>query len=238
MSEPGVPSSSQAGPLPEARTKADGDGASPRSIEAMLADATPLDLVQSELRHRFRNIVAVTQSLVNQTLTDGVSIAEARDTLNRRLAAMGTAVDVLLRNDWKPGSLRDAMREALALHNGFSNRIRCDGPDVIVGSNAVLALTLAMHELGTNAIKYGALSTPNGSVDVFWKLIDGPPGVRLWMQWVERDGPPVEAPARKGFGSRLIASATARALGGEAELVYEPSGVTWLLVAPLDRIAA
>lgn len=108
---------------------------------------------------------------------------------------------------------------------------------LMVGSNAVMALTLALHELGTNAIKYGALSAPGGTIDLFWKLIDGVPGRRLWMQGVEHCGPPVEPPARKGFGSRLVSSATGRALGGEVELVYDHSGVTWLLVAPLDRIS-
>ena len=218
--------------------KPDGDGSWPRSIDAMLADATSLDLVHSELRHRFRNVIAVTQSLVGQTLHDGVPIAQARDTLNERLAAMATAVDLLLQNDWKPGSLRETVREALALRNGFHDRIRCDGPEVMIGSNAVMALTLALHELGTNAVKHGALSVSDGTVDVFWKVIDGTPGPRLWMQWAEHGGPPVAAPARKGFGSRLVAKATARALGGQVEHDYCPSGVTWLLVAPIDRIAS
>lgn len=93
------------------------------------------------------------------------------------------------------------------------------------------------HELGTNAIKYGALSSPGGVVKLFWKVIDGAPGPRLWLQWIECDGPPVLPPERTGFGSRLISKATARALGGEVELDYTPHGVTWLLVAPLNRIA-
>lgn len=216
----------------------DGDGASPRSIEAMPGEATALDLVLPELRHRFRNIVAVTQSLVNQTLRDDAPIAQVRDTLNQRLAAMATAVDLLLRNEWQPGSLRNTVRDALALQEGYRHRIRCDGPDMSVGSDAVLALTLALHELGTNAIKYGALSSPDGTVELFWKIIDGSPGARLWMQWVERDGPPVRPPASRGFGSRLVSTATGRALGGHAELAYDPQGVTWLLIAPLDRFAA
>lgn len=225
-------------PAIQSTTEKETHASSPRSVEAMLAEATPLDdLVQSELRHRFRNIVAVTQSLVNQTLRDDVPIAQARDTLNQRLGAMGKALDLLLRNDWKPGLLSDTVREALALHDGYHNRIHCNGPEVSIGGNAVLALTLAMHELSTNAIKYGALSSPHGTVALSWKMIESKPAPQLWIQWAERDGPPVEQPAHKGFGSRLISGATGRALGGEVELDYAPSGLIWSLIAPLARIA-
>lgn len=209
-----------------------------RSGEAMHAQVIDLDLVHSELRHRFRNIVAVTQSLVNQTLRDGVSIIEARDSLNQRLAAMGGAVDLLLRNDWQPGSLRALIRTTLTYPVDCSARIRCDGPDLQVGSAAVMALTLALHELQTNAIKYGALSSPDGIVELFWKVIDGPEGQRLWMQWAERDGPPVRPPEKQGFGTRLISKATGRVLGGKVELEYTPTGLSWFLVAPIERIAA
>jgi two-component sensor histidine kinase len=218
--------------------KSDGDGRSPSTIEALLADATSLELVESEIRHRFKNIVTVTQSLVNQTLRDGIPTAQARESLNRRLSAMGAAIDLLLKNDWQPGSFRETVGKALALHDGYHDRIHCDGPELMIGSNAVLALTLALHELGTNAIKHGALSEPDGAVNLFWKLIDGPPGPRFWMQWVEHDGPPVTPPSGTGFGSRLIGKATARALGGEADLDFNPGGLNWVLIAPLDRIAA
>lgn len=234
-----MPSSEQASRSPQSGacpTGAHGDGGS-RSIEVVAGDVAPLDLVRSELSHRFRNIVTVTQSLVNQTLHDGASVEVARDTLNQRLLAMAAAVDLLLRSEWQPGSLRETVREAVALRDGYGHRIRCDGPDVMLGGKAVMALTLALHELGTNAVKHGALSAPAGSVDLFWKTIDGGAEPRLWIQWVERDGPPVAPPARRGFGSRLISRTTGQALGGEVELDFSPCGVTWLLVAPLGRLA-
>lgn len=207
-------------------------------VEVMHAEAIDLDLVQSELRHRFRNIVAITQSLVSQTLREGVSITEARDSLNQRLSAMGGAVDLLLRNDWQPGSLRAMIRTALTYPVDCRGRIRCDGPDLKVGSGAVMALTLALHELQTNTIKYGALSLPNGIVELFWKIIDGPEGKRLWMQWAERDGPAVKLPEKQGFGTRLISKTTGRVLGGEVELEYTPTGLSWILVAPIEQIVA
>ena len=166
-----------------------------------------------------------------------MTIAEAPESQNKRLTAMGGALDLLLRNDWQPGSLRATIRAGLAHPVDFRERIRCDGPDVEVGSNAVMALTLAFHELQTNAIKYGALSSPDGVVDLFWKIIDGPAGQRLWMQWAEHDGPPVIPPTKQGLGTRLISKATGRALGGEVELEYAPHGLTWFLIAPLARIS-
>jgi len=195
------------------------------------------DLLQAELQHRFQNLVAITQSMVLQTLHDGADIAEARSALVTRLAALNAAIEVLLQRSWQPGSIRATLCDGFARHGGFGDRISCAGPDLSIGPNAVTAITLAMHELATNAIKYGALSVVNGSVRLFWKVIDADGQRRLWLQWCELDGPAVKPPTRQGFGTRLICSATARSLGGQAELQFTPEGVTWLLVAPLERLA-
>lgn len=195
------------------------------------------DVLRAELRHRFHNLVSVTQSMVLQTLRDGVDVAEARGALIERLTALNGAVDILLQRSWQPGSLRTTLCDGFARHSGYHERITCEGPDIAIGANAVMALTLAMHELTTNAIKYGALSVAGGSVWLFWKIVAGDAGERLWLQWCERDGPAVRQPDRQGFGSRLVCSATSRSLGGEAELQFTPAGVTWLLTAPLERIA-
>lgn len=225
----------QLSPLAAHAVARNGDGVA-RPGDSTLADARPADLVASELRHRFRNVVAMTQSLVNQTLRDGVSITTARETLGQRLAAMSRAVDLLVETDWQHGSLRTTVREALVLHIGFHDRIRCGGPEVVIKGDAVLALTLALHELGTNAVKYGALSVPEGTVDLTWMIVDAEPSPELALRWTELDGPHVAPPTRRGFGSRLVSNATGRALGGEASLEFNPSGVTWSLRAPLDRI--
>ena len=101
-----------------------------------------------------------------------------------------------------------------------------------------MVLTLALHELQTNAIKYGALSWRNGSVDLFWKVIGSGGDARLWMQWAECDGPAVAVPERQGSGTRLITSATSRSIGGDASLDYASTGLTWMLTAPHARICA
>ncbi|WP_242141043.1 HWE histidine kinase domain-containing protein [Sphingomonas sp. TREG-RG-20F-R18-01] len=203
----------------------------------MLGEAGPADLVRSEIRHRFGNIISVTQSLVYQTLRDEVPVEAARNILSDRLAAMGTAIDLLLRTDWKPAPLRATVREALAHHSDCHDRIRCDGPDVRIDSNAVLMLTLALHELGTNAIKHGALSVPEGGVDLVWGTLNAPVGTDLWMHWVEHHGPRVTPPDRRGFGVHLLTDGTARALGGKVALDYKPEGMRWRLQVPLDPVA-
>lgn len=186
-----------------------------------------------ELRHRFKNLVAVTQSLVRQTLADGANLADARDVLMARLGAMGRSIDALEPADWRHGSLREIVHGTLEVTEG-DERLRCQGPDLQLRGRPLLGIAMALHELRTNAIKYGALSNGTGKVRVFWKIVEGAGQVKLWMQWSEVDGPPIEAPQRTGFGARLLSDVTAQALSGEVFLDHSAGGLTWLLVAPLD----
>nr|WP_277924484.1 sensor histidine kinase [Sphingomonas sp. CROZ-RG-20F-R02-07] len=195
-------------------------------------------IVQFELRHRFRNIVAVTQSLVSQTLRPGAPIEDARERLTERLAAMGAAVDLLLGAEWESSPLDAIVRASLAHYADHRERIHCKGPEVMIGSNAVISLTLALHELETNAIKYGALSVPDGRVDLAWSLVGSGDEPKLWLQWCEHGGPPVSPPTRQGFGTRLISSAIGRFLSAEVQLDYTPGGVTWIMIAPLSAFSS
>jgi two-component sensor histidine kinase len=113
-------------------------------------------------------------------------------------------------------------------------RIRLSGPDVRVSSKAALALSMAFHELGTNALKYGALSAAGGRVDISWRI---DPQDRLALEWRERDGPPVTAPSRRGFGSRLLERGLASELGGEIDMRFEPQGVRCVILAQQWREA-
>lgn len=195
-------------------------------------------IVQFELRHRFRNIVAVTQSLVGQTLRPGTALEDARERLTERLAAMGAAVDLLLGAEWEPSPLDAIVRASLAHYADHRERIHCRGPDVMIGSNAVISLTLALHELETNAIKYGALSVPDGRVALAWSLVGSEEEPKLWLQWCEHGGPAVSPPTRQGFGTRLISGAIGRFLSAEIQLEYTPAGVTWIMIAPLSAFSA
>lgn len=193
-------------------------------------------IVRAELRHRFRNLVAVTQSLVTQTLRPGVTIEQARARLTDRLSAMAAAVDLLLGTKWQPSPLMAVIRSGLAHYTDHRERIECRGPEVMIGATSIISLTLALHELETNAIKHGALSVPEGRVNLSWSIVGEQSEPKLWLQWCEHSGPAVTPPRHKGFGTRLISDAVSRFLGAEVALEYTPQGVTWLLIVPLATI--
>lgn len=195
------------------------------------------DVRVRELAHRFKNILTITRSIVGQTLATAASIEEARRLTDQRLASLNGAIDLLLSNDWQPAPLDVLARRALAPFDGLAQRIHVEGPSVRVGPSAGLTLTLAFHELTTNAIKYGALSDSAGTVTLTWRVLESD-NSELWVQWTERDGPTVVCPQRQGFGTRLICTAASRSLRGRAELDYPATGVTWSLIAPLAAIAA
>ncbi len=156
------------------------------------------EVLNNELGHRLKNMVAMMQSLVLQTLRD-VSDRRAVDALVDRVIAMGHAHDVLLASDWAAADLRTVAETVLAPHD-VGSRFVLDGPPVTLGPRAVLGLSLMLHELATNAVKYGALSTIAGRVDLVWTVDEG----MLDLTWRERGGPAFVSPSRVGFGSRLI----------------------------------
>lgn len=182
-----------------------------------------------ELRHRMKNLIAVVQAVANQTLRAGRSIEEARRALDGRLAAMGQAIDMLIGSGWTAGSLRGVIAGAL-VHD--RSRVQVEGPDVILGADAVMALTLVFHELESNAMKYGALAGEKGRVKVGWQVADG----RLRLLWSEHDGPPCVEPSRQGFGSRMIAKLLGGRFRGSAETEYRADGLRWRLDAPLRSL--
>ncbi|WP_051768287.1 sensor histidine kinase [Sphingobium sp. DC-2] len=195
-----------------------------------------VDTRMRELEHRFRNILTIARSLVSQSLRSAKSLDEARATIDQRLEALGGATEQLLRHDWKAAPLREVAQNALAHFTLYKDKVRFDGPLVAVGPHAAMTLTLAFHELMTNAIKYGALSSMAGAIDLTWKEIGSDDRAEVWLRWLEHGGPPVVKPEREGFGTRLTCTATGRSLQGAAQLDFEPSGVVWTLRAPLAAI--
>lgn len=184
-----------------------------------------------ELQHRIKNLLAIVQSLVNLTLRDGVPLAEARDSLNGRLAAMAGAVARLTDEPRDHTSLGALLGHVLGQTG--SDRMRIAGPEVDVGPDSALTLSLAFHELESNAAKYGALSHPHGLVTVRWST----QGDLLQLDWLEQGGPRVEPPTRLGFGSKLVERAAASRLGGRCTLDFDPSGIRYSLEVPLKRLA-
>lgn len=188
-------------------------------------------LLNGELAHRIKNTMSVVQAIAHQTLGKAQD-QEAVAAFGQRLGALASANDVLTRDNWSSAVLGDIARGALATFG--EERFVLTGPEVTVGPRATLALTLMLHELATNAAKYGALTTVDGKVAVDWSVRRDDEKDVLSLSWVERGGPPAVAPTRKGFGSRIIRMGLSGS--GGVDLAYEPEGVTMKATAPLYQM--
>ncbi|WP_281024595.1 PAS domain-containing sensor histidine kinase [Methylobacterium segetis] len=196
-------------------------------------------VLNRELSHRMKNLLAMVQAITMQTMRNATDLEQARETLAARLIALGKGHDILLEHEYKGASLAEVVRSAVALHDdGQPGRFQISGPEVHTGPSAALSLSLMLHELGTNAAKYGALSTAGGQVVLLWTIdqTEVEPLVRLC--WAEQGGPPVTPPSRKGFGSRLIERGLAGAVGGNITLAFEPTGLVCNVEAPLAAFQA
>lgn len=201
----------------KARRRADASAAARAASEAHL------QLLVNELNHRVKNTLATVQSLIWQTLRSTDVNDEVRKRLDARIMALSAAHNVLTRENWESALLRDIADEALAPFRGATaGRLSVEGPPVRVAPRAALAIAMALHELATNALKYGALSNDAGRVELRWEPVGED---RLRLTWRERGGPPVARPVRKGFGSRLIERGLAHDLGGSVRIDYDPAGV-------------
>ena len=184
-------------------------------------------LLIDELNHRVKNTLTTVQSLVHNTLRDAGAPARIEEVLTERLMALSAAHDVLTRENWSGARLADVARETLKPYLA-EERIRIEGPDARVPTNVAVALSMALHELATNALKYGALSTSAGEVRLSWSRGAGV----LRLEWRETGGPPVRPPARQGFGSRLLLRGLTGDLSSPAELIYAPEGLIYRLDVP------
>lgn len=191
-----------------------------------------LRLLNDELKHRVKNTITVVSAIAGLTLRGADKSAELK-TFNARLSAFGRAHDILTASSRTRAPIGEIVNDALVPHRMDDTRFRVRGPDIMLGSQQALSLSLAIHELATNAFKYGALSNPDGSVDVAWDVDDA-----FHFLWKESGGPRVEPPARKGFGSQLLQRVLAADFGGQVELRFEPSGLVCLLTAPREKVSA
>ena len=193
------------------------------------------ELMVGELNHRVKNMLAVVKSIGQQTRRTTEDSAAFMEAFGQRLDALSTAHGLLTGNHWKGSDLAALAGVVLeGFAEGEESPVRIEGPAVRLSPNATISFTMALHELATNAIKYGALADPHGRVDLAWRLERVPDGARLDVVWEERDGPPVVAPARRGFGSRILEDGIAYELGGTAELDYRPTGLVYHLSLPVD----
>ena len=193
------------------------------------------NLLLEELNHRVKNTLATVQSMAAQTARSCTTAEEFRTRFEARLLALSAAHDRLTRHQWEGARLTEIAEEELAHHRAGRRTVEAHGPDLMLPPRAALALSMALHELATNAVKYGALSAEDGSVTLDWTVSrEGPFPDRVDLVWEERGGPPASPPTEEGFGSRLL-RVTARELGGESRAEFRPGGLRWTLSFPLRR---
>lgn len=197
-------------------------------------------LILNELNHRVKNTLATVQALTTLTAREASDIRSYRDRLVARLAGLARTQVLLTNSEWRGAQLRDLLYTELEIHDGGQTtgapRVDLAGPAVLIASSKVVALGMVVHELATNAAKYGALSVPEGRLHVRWTTIGqddaGRPVLRL--DWEEIGGPPVTLPTREGFGTRMIRKGLSRQLGATIQAEYRPSGLRFTLTMPIE----
>ncbi len=195
-------------------------------------------LLVDELNHRVKNMLTVVISLASQTARRSGDLAEFQEAFMGRVRALSASYALLSRENWVSVALREIVEEEL---NPFAAaerpNVHVAGDDVQLAPAGALALGMAIHELATNAVKYGSLSAPEGSVTVTWRVENAAPEPALVIAWHERGGPVVGTPGRAGFGTTLVRRSLSGELGGEADFDFRPEGLCAVLRAPLARIA-
>ena len=193
-------------------------------------------LIMGELHHRIKNTLATVSAIASQSFRAAVSIEQGQKAMEGRLLALSRAHDLLMQISWSNASLTHTFSGATEPYDSQgARRFHFNGPDIKITSGAVIALAMTFNELCTNTTKFGALSTPGGRVEVSWTIDEE--SQRLHLTWTERDGPPVQPPARRSFGTRMMES-LGQQLNGQVQLSYDSSGFVYSLDVPLGSIKA
>lgn len=190
-------------------------------------------LLALELKHRMKNTFAMIQAIANQTIRGGPEVAAIKEAFTARLTTMATAQDILTQTVWVKASLAHLVEQSVKVHSEPS-RFGISGPLVELSSKTALAMALTLHELATNAIKYGALTQESGQIAITWSVIDG----AFAFEWRESGGPPIQAPTRHGFGSRMIERALAGYFQGTTSVDYAVTGLVFTLRGPVEALTA
>jgi two-component sensor histidine kinase len=191
------------------------------------------DLMAQELSHRMKNMIATIQAIAHQTLRGAGLTPGSFEAFNSRLIGIGRAQELLSSGASRDVTLREVLASAVGLFEPApGTRFGLAGPDILLRSRAALSLAMAIHELSTNAVKYGALSVEGGHVDIAWRVLPGEPRL-LQLSWIERGGPPVRPPSHRGFGSKMVEGVLAGTVGGRAVMTFAPEGLRCTLEMPL-----
>lgn len=193
-------------------------------------------LLLNELNHRVKNTLAVVAGIAQQTAKASLSVAEFNETFSGRLSALAAAHSLLTRENWQATELRMLIQELLRPFSAVdASRTILGGSDVILPPKAVLALCLIVHELLTNALKYGALSIPAGSLEIRWETQADGPAQTVVLTWRERGLEALTEPTSKGFGTKLLSASVRHELGGELEQRWHSDGLELRLLFPLKE---
>ena len=214
-------------------------------ITAVYMDVTQRKLAEEhqkmmldELNHRVKNSLATIQSIAFQTRRNAPTADEFDLSFDARLRALAGAHDLLSQKSWEGTALSEVLSQTLAPHmatdEAGQENIAFSGPAIHLGPNATITLGMAFHELATNACKYGALSSKRGRLSVQWRVDRTVAPARVKLTWTESDGPKVETPRRRGFGSRLIKDGLARELGADVTIDYDPAGLCCTIDLPVS----
>jgi two-component system CheB/CheR fusion protein len=189
-------------------------------------------LLLSEISHRIKNTLAIVQSIAAQTMRRSESLETFFQKFSERLQALGRAHDLLSKGEWHSARLREVVSETLRPYETPPGRIGIEGEEIELKPSTALALTLLIHELTTNAVKHGALSSPSGHVSIEWALTRTEQGDALRFTWRETGGPGVVQPTEHGFGLTLVERAAGHQLGGVVRLDFAPEGLCCELLIP------
>lgn len=194
-------------------------------------------LLLGEMSHRAKNQLAVVEAMARQTAANAESLEDFRPAFTERVQALSRSTGLLTARNWRAAGLRQLVEAQLAPFDGQDlDRVRLEGPDLDVGADAAQNLGLALHEMATNASKYGALSVPEGRVAITWHVAKGVEGPLLHLVWEESGGPRVQAPRRTGFGSVVIERLVAQSLKAQVKGDFAPTGLIWRLDIPVDLL--
>ena len=203
-----------------------------RDISDRIERETHIRFLMSEVTHRSKNLLAVVQAIASQTARSATSPVDFATDFGARLKSLAASLDLVVRQDWRGVSVRELVHSQLACHaEPDGTQFELEGGEVMLSPQASQYLGMALHELATNAVKYGALSNEAGTVRVRWQLAGPDDARRFQLTWVESGGPPVLPPRKKGFGHLVIERMAADALQGNVRLEFAPEGVRWSLDA-------
>ncbi len=204
-----------------------------KTEEVLKANEAHLRLLLSELSHRVKNTLAVVQAMARLSFAEDVSRVEALEAFTSRLRALAAAHDLLVKSDWRGANLRELAEKQLAPYAAEDRRVALDGPDISLPAELATPLSLVLHELSANALKYGALSTKTGTLRLDWGFKPDGSGSHFEFRWREAGGPAVRPPRKEGFGSYLIQNGLPEA---KVALEYAPDGLNYTVIMPAKLV--